>query len=42
MNKLLLVFSIAACGDNQGPPLTYHDPKGGKLRLVRDANSSDQ
>jgi hypothetical protein len=42
VNKLLILFTVAACGDNLGPPLAYHDPKGGKLRLVRDAKSTDQ
>ncbi|HET9992813.1 MAG TPA: hypothetical protein VFQ65_29965 [Kofleriaceae bacterium] len=36
---LLLVLACGACGDNLGSPLTYTDPSGGKLRLVRDART---
>jgi hypothetical protein len=31
---LLLLAILAACGDNDGGPLTYANPHGGKLRLV--------
>lgn len=37
---ILALFLVAACGDNLVPPLTYSDPSGGKLRLVRDARTS--
>ena len=43
MNRLALVlFALAACGDNLQPPLQYTDPAAhtGKLRLVRDARTS--
>jgi hypothetical protein len=37
----LILFVLAACGDNDGPPLQYtNPPKGGKLRLVRNADTS--
>lgn len=37
----LLLVILAACGDNDGPPLQYTDPpKGGKLRLVRNPDTS--
>jgi hypothetical protein len=31
---LLLLAILAACGDNDGGPLSYANPRGGKLRLV--------
>ena len=31
---LVLVAILAACGDNQGGPVHYSNPSGGKLRLV--------
>jgi len=37
---ILALFLVAACGDNVAPPLSYSDPSGGKLRLVRDAHTS--
>jgi hypothetical protein len=37
---MLALFLIAACGDNVTPPLSYTNPSGGKLRLVRDARIS--
>ena len=37
----LILLAVAACGDNIGPPLKYTDPpKGGKLRLVRNSDTS--
>ncbi|HSN25422.1 MAG TPA: hypothetical protein VLT45_04030 [Kofleriaceae bacterium] len=37
----LLLVILAACGDNDGPPLQYtNPPKGGKLRLVRNPDTS--
>jgi hypothetical protein len=32
---LLLTFLVAACGDNEGGPIEYSNPSGGKLRLVK-------
>ena len=40
MKSVLLLLALAACGDNLSAPLTYHDPKGGKLRLVRNQTST--
>jgi hypothetical protein len=38
VNRLWLVLlACGACGDNIGSPLSYTDPSGGKLRLVRGA-----
>jgi hypothetical protein len=38
---ILFVASLPACGDNDGPPLQYtNPPKGGKLRLVENPNTS--
>jgi hypothetical protein len=35
VNRALLLLAIlAACGDNQGGPIHYSNPSGGKLRLV--------
>lgn len=40
MKRLCLVLlACGACGDNIGSPLSYTDPTGGKLRLVRGAPS---
>ena len=37
----LFLFVLAACGDNDGPPIQYYDPpSGGKLRLVQDVAAS--
>jgi len=36
---MILVLACGACGDNIGSPLSYTDPSGGKLRLVRGATS---
>jgi hypothetical protein len=33
----LVLLACGACGDNIGSPLSYTDPTGGKLRLVRGA-----
>jgi hypothetical protein len=35
----LVLLACGACGDNIGSPLSYTDPTGGKLRLVRGAPS---
>ena len=42
MKRLALILLVlSACGDNDGPPLQYtNPPKGGKLRLVRNADTS--
>lgn len=32
---LMVLLACGACGDNIGSPLSYTDPSGGKLRLVR-------
>lgn len=32
---LAILALVAACGDNEGGPLRYSNPDGGKLRLVR-------
>lgn len=31
---LMVLGSVAACGDNDGAPLAYKNPTGGKLRLI--------
>ena len=31
---LMVLGCVAACGDNDGAPLTYKNPSGGKLRLI--------
>jgi hypothetical protein len=33
----LVLLACGACGDNIGSPISYTDPSGGKLRLVRGA-----
>jgi hypothetical protein len=41
VKRLLVVSLVAACGDNvHVPPLFYHAPGDGKLRLVRDDAAS--
>jgi hypothetical protein len=35
----LVLLACGACGDNIGSPISYTDPAGGKLRLVRGAQS---
>jgi hypothetical protein len=44
VNRLALILLLAglpACGDNDGPPLSYtNPPKGGKLRLVQNPDTS--
>ena len=42
MKRLALILLVlAACGDNDGPPLQYtNPPKGGKLRLVQNPDTS--
>jgi len=36
---LVMLLAAAACGDNLPGPITYTDPSGGKLRLVRTSQS---
>ncbi len=35
MRSLVILASLAACGDNTLPPLRYTDPGAGKLRLIQ-------